>query len=246
MFSKPNPDKAHRMQKPIIFLLVSFSMLIPGIASAKPANVTEAELQILPRYCRDTMWFPARHSQRKNYWIDVMGNTFIHMHHYCWALVNYNRSMKTGLTDGQRRSMWENILNDYLYVINNSAPDFIMQPEILTRAGQVELLLKRPNNANEAFRRARALKPDYWPAYSHWVEFLMKAGKRAEALEVVTAGLKHAPHAKVLLEQNKVLGGKPPEVSGSQGQQGESPSTPDALSSTKQDSGLEEKGQTGN
>ena len=207
MFSKPNPDKAHRMQKPIIFLLVSFSMLIPGIASAKPANVTEAELQILPRYCRDTMWFPARHSQRKDYWIGVMGKTFIHMHHYCWGLVNLNRARKSEVRLGRKMSGLNDVLNDFRYVVNAAPPDFLLLPEIYTRIGEVELLLKNTQKANEAYEKARNLKSDYWPAYSQWVEFLISIGKRSEALELVKNGLKHSPEAKVLLDQYRILGG---------------------------------------
>ncbi len=73
-------------------------------------------------------------------------------------------------------------------------------------------MLRHPNKANEAFSLARDLKPDYWPAYSHWVEFLMNNGKRADAMKVVTAGLEHAPNAKVLLEQYRLLGGKPGDI----------------------------------
>jgi len=191
---------------------LAFVLLVSSIspASAKPANVTEAEMKLLPRYCPDTQGFKYGYkaSPRHRHWENLMGESFWHMHHYCWALVNFNRSMKAGIPADKRRSMWEDILNDYMYVINNTPPDFVMLPEVLTRAGEVELLLQRPNNANALFQRARALKPDYWPAYSRWVEFLIKTGKRNEALEIVTAGLEHAPKAKVLLEQQRILGGK--------------------------------------
>lgn len=196
--------------------LLAFSLVFASFspASAKPTNVTEAEMRLLPRYCPDTQGFKYGYKAAPGHrhWENLMGESFWHMHHYCWALVNLNRSMKAGIPADKRRSMWENILNDYMYVINNTPPDFVMLPEILTRAGEVELLLKRPNNANALFQRARELKPDYWPAYSHWAEFLIKHGKRNDALEIVTAGLEHAPKAKVLLEQNRILGGKPPAI----------------------------------
>jgi tetratricopeptide (TPR) repeat protein len=110
------------------------------------------------------------------------------------------------------RGLWEAALKDYQYVIDHVPKDFILLPEVYTRRGEVELLLGQPNRALESFSHARHLKPDYWPAYSHWAEFLMKAGKRPEALNVVIAGLEYSPRAKVLLELFKILGGKPSDM----------------------------------
>jgi len=197
-------------------LLLTLSLVVASVspASAKPENVTDAEMRLLPQYCPDTQGFKYgyKESPRHRHWENLMGEGFWHMHHYCWALINFNRSMKAGTPADRRRSMWEDILKDYLYVIKNTPADFIMLPEVMTRAGEVEILLKRPNNANALFQRARELKPDYWPAYSRWAEFLIKHGKRKEALAIVESGLEHAPQAKVLLEQKKILGGKTPNA----------------------------------
>jgi tetratricopeptide (TPR) repeat protein len=106
----------------------------------------------------------------------------------------------------------ESVRGDFQYVVNHSTPDFILLPEIYTRLGEVELLLARPKQANEAFARARQLKPDYWPAYSRWADFLIGSGKRAEAKEMVKSGLEYSPTAKGLLAQYKLLGGKPSEI----------------------------------
>lgn len=190
---------------------------VTGMAAAKPDNITEAELKLLPRFCRDTQTFGYgdanfNRSPRAGHWVSLMGNTFWAMHHYCWAQINMNRSRKSGLTAQARRGLWESVRGDYGYVINNAPPDFIMLPDIYTRVGEVELLLDHPDKANEAFAHARELKPDYWPAYSHWAEFLIKIGRRPDALKLVTSGLEHSPDAKVLLEQFRVLGGKPSDI----------------------------------
>ena len=134
------------------------------------------------------------------------------MHHYCWGQINMNRSQKAGIPAQTRKGFWESVRGDYGFVIAHVPPDFILLPEIFTRIGEVELLLTHPDKANEAFAKARELKPDYWPAYSHWAEFLMKIGRRPDALKMVTSGLEHSPGAKVLLEQFRVLGGKPSDI----------------------------------
>ncbi len=185
-----------------------------GSVLAKPDNITDAEMQLLPPYCQDTMGFKygdaySNTSPRAGYWVSLMGKGFWAMHHYCWGQINMTRSQKAGIPAQTRKGLRESVRGDYWYVIRNTPPDFIMLPEIYTRIGEVELLLAHPDKANEAFAKARELKPDYWPAYSHWAEFLMKTGKRPDALKIVTAGLEHAPNAKVLLEQFRILGGKP-------------------------------------
>ena len=73
-------------------------------------------------------------------------------------------------------------------------------------------MASNPGAADKAFARARAIKPDYWPAYSQWAEYLMKIGKQAEAKQLVKAGLEQAPQARMLIEQYRLLGGKPSEI----------------------------------
>ena len=193
-------------------------MAMTGTALAnKPDNITEAEMKLLPRYCPDTMGFNYgdayyNTSPKAGHWVALMGHGFWAMHHYCWAQINLSRAQKAGTPAPTRKALWESVQGDYLYVLNHTTADFIMLPEIYSRLGEVELLLAQPDRANDAFAKARQLKPDYWPAYSHWAEFLMKIGRRLEALKVVGSGLTYSPNAKVLLEQFRVLGGKTSDI----------------------------------
>jgi tetratricopeptide (TPR) repeat protein len=171
-------------------------------------TVTEAELKTLPPYCKDTEWFPERYGKKREYWISRMGPSFYHMHHYCWALFKVNRSLKSGVSKQSKTSLWQDALNDYNYILHKATPDFVLLPEIYTKLGILQLLRREPTQALEAFSKAQEIKPDYWPSYSHWVEFLIKSGKRNEALEFAAKGLKHSPNAKVLQEQYRLLGGK--------------------------------------
>ena len=123
-----------------------------------------------------------------------------------------NRSRKAGVPAHERKAMWEAARGDYGYVVGNAPLDFILLPEIYTRIGEVEILLDHTNKADEAFAHARKLKPDYWPAYSHWAIFLMKIGRRPEALKIVASGLQYSPDAKVLLGLFRDLGGKPSDI----------------------------------
>lgn len=139
----------------------------------------------------------------------MLGKDFRHLHHYCWALINLNRATRYGIPKLQRKGLLESVLSDYQYVLDRADPEFLLLPEILTRAGEAELMLARPERAGEAFARARQLKPDYWPAYSHWIEYLIGKGRRGEAKEFAREGLEISPSSKTLQEQYRLLGGNP-------------------------------------
>lgn len=215
--SEPKKQPGIVSRSALRLLLALSLMAMAGSASAKPEDITEPEMKLIPRYCADTMGFKYgdayyNTSPRAGHWISLMGKGFWAMHHYCWARINMNRAQKAGVPAQTRRALWESARGDYGYVVNNTAPDFIMLPEIYTRIGEVELLLAHPDKANLAFIHAREIKPDYWPAYSYWAEFLIAAGKRADALKIVAAGLEHAPESKVLLEQFRLLGGRKSDI----------------------------------
>lgn len=184
-----------------------YSISTPILAET-PENITEAEWAMLPRYCPDTLAFKGYGANRAK-WEAAMGQGFSHMHHYCWARITFARSQRATNSPQQKNAFLTATLVDLQYVVRNTDDTFILLPEVLTWLGRTYLQLHNPNEANQALAKARALKPDYWPAYSHWAEYLLQAGKKDDALAIVNAGLQHAPSAKVLHEQLRVLGGKP-------------------------------------
>lgn len=191
-------------------LLMSFGLTALAVT---PANITEAEWALLPRYCPHTMAFKGYTAENRARWEPLMGQAnFSHMHHYCWALINFRRAQDAAVPAQQRRRLREEALGDFFYVVRNTDDSFVLLPEVMTWVGRTEVLLNKPTNANSAFAKARALKPDYWPAYSHWAEFLLAKGFKKEAMEIVKAGLQHAPGAKVLHELFRTLGGKPGDI----------------------------------
>lgn len=193
-------------------------MWVSGQAFATFA-ATDAERAVLPIYCKDTMGFAGygdafyNTSPRAKTWVAMMGQTFWAMHHYCVGLVKRNRALRAGVSPTERKFLMQSAVDEYNYVLNNlKDANFILLPEIYTRIGEAQLVASNPGAADKAFARARAVKPDYWPAYSQWAEYLMQIGKQAEAKQLVKAGLEQAPHARMLIEQYRLLGGKPSEI----------------------------------
>lgn len=198
----------------IIALIAACTLGIIGTATAseKPENITDAEWALLPPYCPHTMGFKGHRQPYIAKWSAMMGEGFFHMHHYCWALVDLRRTERSSMSAYDKRQLRGRALGGFLYVVRNAPDDFILLPEIYTWIGRTEILLDRPKNAGEAFATARRLKPDYWPPYYHWAEYLQSHGKRAEAVEVTRAGLQFSPGAKSLLLLHSKLGGKPSDI----------------------------------
>ena len=95
----------------------------------------------------------------------------------------------------------------YHFVITNSTPDFVLLPEVYTRMGDAQLLMNDVGGAYDSFKRAREIKPDYWPPYVRWANVLAKANKREEARQLIEEGLRRSPDSKPLLEKYAALDG---------------------------------------
>ncbi len=191
-----------------------------GHSSASTApNTTQGEIAMLPPYCPDTMGFsfkgpgnPAYMSPRANYWVAQMGHDFWWVHHYCWATVWLNRALYQASGATERNFNLKMTVSEIDFTLGKVKADFVLLPELLTKRGEVLLLLSDPGAAYDSFRRAREIKPDYWPAYTKWVEVLIKSGQKAEAMALVRVGLSHAPDSKELRDQFKSLGGNLSEI----------------------------------
>lgn len=197
--------------------LASALMATATIVTAMPDNITDEEMALIPRYCPYTQsfgksGFRGGPSPQAKPWLAVMGDGFWAVHHYCWGQINLQRALRSTTTSQQRKHLLETVRADYGYAVKNAPKNFILLPEIYTRLGEVEVRLARHRDAEQSFAKARALKPDYWPAYSHWAEVLMGSGRRAEAKQLVKSGLEYSPNSRVLSEQYRLLGGKPSEI----------------------------------
>lgn len=195
------------------FIFGSFLVLASSISfAAGPKDITEAEWALLPKYCPHTQGYKGYVQPHVAKWEAMMGPTFIHVHHYCWGLLKFRRAERAMTPAQEKKYLFTEALDDFSYVVKNSEKDFVLLPEILTWIGRTEIRLRRPADANQAFGQARMLKPDYWPAYTFWTEYLISIGKKTEALSLVKTGLQHSPESKVLLSQYRSMGGKPDEI----------------------------------
>jgi tetratricopeptide (TPR) repeat protein len=108
----------------------------------------------------------------------------------------------------QRRFLWERSISEYQYMISNSKPTMVLLPEIYFKMGESYLELGRLSDAQLAFESARTLKPDYWPAYTRWIDELLKLKQFATAREVAEEGLRQLPdHPELRVRLEHALAG---------------------------------------
>ena len=198
-------------------VLASLALCANTSFAGKPINVTKGEIALLPPYCVDTMGFDygdavSRTSPRAGYWVGLMGKSFWAVHHYCWGLIELRRVESKFMAPEKRRFMLNVAVEGFGYSIFHASQDFVLLPEMYTRSGEVYIMMDNIPEAYDAFKRARELKPDYWPAYSRWAAVLIKSGQKAEAKQLVKEGLGYSPDATELLQQYKLLGGDPSEI----------------------------------
>lgn len=186
------------------------SLSTSAIASLEP--YTDAEWALLPRYCPHTMPFKGHTPANIAKWTAIMGSSFFHMHHYCRGLIAFRRAERANISKSDKSFLHQRALDEFSYVAKNAEDDFILLPEVLTWLGRAAILERKVNIADTAFNRARNIKPDYWPSYYHWADFLASNQQKAEAMTIVKLGLQHSPNAKALHELFRSLGGRPGEI----------------------------------
>ncbi len=195
---------------PLVLLQLCWSARADNI----PPNITAGEKALLPEYCADTQTFGygdaySNTSPRAAYWVGLMGKTFWAMHHQCWAMIREHRSRAAGLSRQDRDAHLNGAINDYVYVVENAPPDFVLLPEIYTQIGENHVLLGNIGAALDAFTAARRKKVDYWPPYTAWARVLLKSGKRQEALAHVESVMKLVPGDAELKRQYNLLKNAP-------------------------------------
>lgn len=199
-------------------LLLLFLLGLSAAAHSEPENVSAGELALLPDYCRAKGWgerygyVNGPTASQSAYWLSRLGPSWKGLHHYCWGLVNVRRALAAGVPPRVRSHLLATALNDYEYTLQNSTPDFVLLPEIYLRVAEAHALLNNQVAANAAYRRARSIKPDYWPAYLQDAQLLVKLGLNTEAKRLLAEGLSRVPGNRQMQDLYRKLGGDPKAI----------------------------------
>ena len=180
-------------------------------------NPTNDELRMLPQYCsvRAASWGNDANDPRARRWFNVFGKDFIHMHHYCIALLEMRRADRIFDTN-KRRSHLRKARSEFDYMERKSSPGFVLRPELLLN---ISIVMERLGDMGESLiyaRQAVDAKPDYLKAVRHLADLLVRQGDRSEARAVLEEGLRKKPKASSIRRRIGCLDGKhdrlcPPE-----------------------------------
>lgn len=199
------------------------AMLISAasIARANPLDkeFSAGEWAVLPEYCIDTQAGPfggpeggegLNRSPRARHWVGLMGGDFWNMHHYCYALRDLRRLEFSVLTPSQKVALYERARGDLSYVLKTCSPSMLLMPEVLLKLGDTEVALGDLGSAQLTYERSRQLKPDYWPAYTHWIDVLIGVKQFSMAGTLTDRGLDLMPGNQELLQRRRVLANSSP------------------------------------
>jgi len=207
-------------------LLLAAICLVGAVAQAQPAaqpraepsGFTWGELSLLPEYCRDangvlyavSMGGPPGPAQgpRAAYWYAQIGEDFWHFHHLCRGLRDLIRAGSPSNAPQRRRFLQEAAMGEFRYMIKNSSPAMPLMPEIWLKLGETQLLVGDMVGAKTSFETSRDLKPDYWPAYTRWFDFLITLKAFDQARALAQEGLRHAPDSAELKSRLASITGK--------------------------------------
>jgi tetratricopeptide (TPR) repeat protein len=181
---------------------LALALLAPMRADAQ-YKYEQSLMHMLPLYCRYTQDFINRfpgtdRTVEQERWKSSMGPTFIHMHHYCYGLMNINRATYLSTDTRDKLFNLSNSVLEFDYVIERAPLDFPMLPEILTKKGETLIKLSRPGEAMIELQRAIKIKPTYEPAYATASDYYKETRQFAKAREWLEKGISAAPGAKTL------------------------------------------------
>jgi tetratricopeptide (TPR) repeat protein len=176
----------------------ALSLLAPARVEAQRTYDNPREMYMLPEFCKYTQDFRDRvpggnDRGQQARWAELMGPVFVHLHHYCWALMATNRANFMSRTPQERQHNLFDSLGDFDYVIQRSPKDFGLLPEIYTHKGENLLQMERVSDGMAALEHAIELKSEYWEAYAAISDYYRNKGQLGKAREWAEKGLAVAP-----------------------------------------------------
>jgi tetratricopeptide (TPR) repeat protein len=191
-----------------ILLLVWVGSISSAAALDTSATPNAKEMLIMPPFCVAKFTL-AQGSPEWNAWRDRVGENFIDIHHYCFALVAVNRYWSS--RSAQDRGFYlQRALINYNYVVNAMKPDFRLGAELYSDRGALFMLMGKPGEAVKDFNKALSINPNFAKAYLQLADLQLAIKAPARALETVTEGLRHLPDSTTLQRRYLELGGKIP------------------------------------
>ncbi len=194
--------------KRLIFACLA-AVVIPPAMAALPYGPTEAELATLPPVCRAKVGNVSE-AERVAAERSLGTNNWLHFHHYCYAINFLRNRLSSARTSAARKSILNDVIGDYEYVLKHAEKTFWMRPQIHVELGRVYEQAGQKGGAIGHYGQAIASSPDFQAAYFALIAVQRDLGDLQSALATATEGLRRFPSSKGLKKNYLDLGGKEP------------------------------------
>jgi tetratricopeptide (TPR) repeat protein len=221
--------------------LVVFALLAFVVASAERAaagrytDFTQEELRTLPRACLAQRFINDELDPRlvseaeQTQWNERIGLSFIHYHHYCWALL----FMRRAAGPGGERFDYELAVGNLDYVIPRADPncgpfpnvhfeseypidnrEYVIQradlscallPDVYFQKGTALEYLGYREEAMGEYQNALLVQAGYTPARAALVQVYLDRGELEAARTALAEGLKYDPSSQTLADEQSTL-----------------------------------------
>lgn len=194
-----------RLTSPHLVALMLAAALSANAAADEVRNIHEVAL--LPAYCRGTQLIRAitRDPKPMAEYALIYGNSFYHLHHYCWALHTENK-YRYAADINLRNSKLINALADIQYLLQHGETGFVLLPEVYTTQARILFTLKREGEAVLALNYAIEAKPDHVPAIVRLSDYYVEKRDQALAIKVLEQGIDYTEQADTLIKKLEALG----------------------------------------
>lgn len=212
------------------FLVAVLGLILGQAAVAGEwAPPTDAEWQRLPTFCAvKKREIDKTDPNASLTGVAMIGQQFQNVHHFCFGLTFLNRyhASPFGPKAATNLAM---AINEFTYMADHLAPGSALASDIFLYRATALALAKRNGEAQADFRRALEHAPRRERAYIAYADFLVATQQKAEALRIVTEGLRHVPDSPGLRRRYDEWGGKPPypePIAGAPMPAGDAPAAP--------------------
>ena len=187
---------------------ITITLALFGTALGAVPDITKEEQALLPNYCKYVQLTKGYGSEQSKRWAAVYGEAFIHLHHYCYALVYLMKAVQYSTPPEMRRFYLSTAFSEIQYVVERIPDDHMLRPELLTKQAMILRRLNKPKEAVDLLNQVVQLDPKYWRAYYELAESYVALKDKKKAREVLEEGLGQVPDARLLTATLKDLEGE--------------------------------------
>ena len=177
------------------------------VAGGALTDFTQREFWTLPRLCLAQQFInqeldaPVVPEAERNEVLEQQGKSFIHYHHFCWALLLERRAERPG---GDKYD-YTRAVDNLNYVIRNADRSFALLPGVYLEKGNVLLRIAQPEAAAAEYQNALRLKADFTPASVALIQTYLDLGDLTAAREVLEQALPHDPTSAALAAKKSAV-----------------------------------------